>query len=128
MNCRFPKSCRLLETAEFQRVYSGGQRISGQWLLAVCLSNQLPASRFGIVVGRKQGKAVKRNLLKRWMRETVRHHRESFAAGYDVVLLPKARLQVSGYASIASDFLKICSTLDLKKEIGIRHSSHSVQP
>ncbi len=117
-----------MQTGEFQRVYSDGKKLCGQWLQVLYLPNHLPRSRFGLAVGRRHGKAVKRNQLKRWIREAVRLQRECLGPGYDVVLLPRTKVQVPDYASIVSDFLRICSLLNQKKEIGIRHSNHSLQP
>jgi ribonuclease P protein component len=55
------------------------------------LRNDLEHSRFGFVVGRKIGKANKRNWVRRRMREAVRKRMQQgqIDAGWDVVLIAR---------------------------------------
>ncbi len=63
------------------------------------IKNNLPYSRFAVVVGTKVDKsAVKRNRVKRQYREIIRLHLDSILTGFDIVLLtskPAAELDYS---------------------------------
>jgi len=43
-------------------------------------------SRIGISISKRVGKAVQRNLVKRWIREAIRTHKERFPDGLDLVI------------------------------------------
>lgn len=52
-------------------------------------SPQLPGTRLGVTVTRKVGKAVKRNRIKRLVREAFRRERRSLPEGLDMVWVAK---------------------------------------
>ncbi len=104
-NCGFPKSIRLRKPAEFNTVYQNNQiRVRGQYFMVLAFSrfetdensidnlnidDKIPAAtRAGMVVSKKVSKlAVRRNRIKRLMREYFRTH--DFARGFDLVLIAK---------------------------------------
>nr|WP_245694922.1 ribonuclease P protein component [Desulforhopalus singaporensis] len=82
---------RLLKTDlirkrwEFDRVYSRGKRFHGERFSLICLPNSTAESRIGISVHRKIRGAVKRNRIKRIIRESFRIERNRYPAGMDIV-------------------------------------------
>src|SRR5512136_2073690 len=85
------KRVRLRASASFQAVRRDGRALLHPLLVLSWLPNGLEFSRFGFSVGRRIGKAVKRNQVKRWMRESVRLRikQGEIAAGWDVVLVAR---------------------------------------
>ena len=79
---------RLLKTTEFRAVYAGRARAGDGRLVAYARPNGLDATRLGLSVGKRCGKAVDRNRIKRFLREAFRQARAAFPSGYDVVLVP----------------------------------------
>ena len=70
-----PKSCLLTKPGEYQRVYRQGKRIRGNNFSIIFAPNNREGNRLGISVhGVKQ--AVKRNRIKRIIREYYRLNRE----------------------------------------------------
>jgi putative membrane protein insertion efficiency factor/ribonuclease P protein component len=67
---------RLRTQRHFRRVYQRGQRASGHWLTVVVLplpeAGDHSASRLGVSVSKDHGGAVRRNKLKRLLREAWR--------------------------------------------------------
>ncbi|XOF33795.1 MAG: ribonuclease P protein component [Candidatus Electrothrix sp. YB6] len=80
-----PDSCCLRKTAEFNRVYRRGIRLYGNGFLLVYLHGDQLASRLGVSVPRRVGTAVRRNRIKRLVREVFRLHREIFPRSSDIV-------------------------------------------
>jgi len=83
---RLPRSCRLTSRRQFRRVYARGRRIPGSSFTLFALPNQLDPPRLGLTVTRKAGSAVRRNRIKRRMRELFRTSRRERLAGLDLVI------------------------------------------
>lgn len=80
----FRRAHRLTHALEFQRVREGGVRVSKGPVLFVGVANELGHARLGLTVGRRVGTAVRRNRIKRMLREAFRLERGGFG-GVDVV-------------------------------------------
>ncbi|MBI2560128.1 MAG: ribonuclease P protein component, partial [Planctomycetes bacterium] len=84
MNARFPKSERLLKRKEFQSVFDEGRTFRNNELLVYALPNGMNKSRLGLVVGKKVGNAVRRNRVKRILREAFRLNKGLLGVGVDL--------------------------------------------
>jgi ribonuclease P protein component len=89
----FPKAVRLLRPAEFRRTYDTGTKYSYPAFAAFVAPSQQPGpARFGFTCPRALGKAVRRNRIKRRLRECVRLRRDRFPVNLDVVFNPRKLL------------------------------------
>ncbi|MGH9426599.1 MAG: ribonuclease P protein component [Terriglobia bacterium] len=125
-NC-FPKTSRLLKSEEYQRVYSAGKRKAGRFLQIFYCSNQLGHCRFGISVSRRFGNAVRRNLLKRRIREGVRRNK-GLVTGWDVVVHPRNGAEIGSGPEITSELGGLLEFVGQRKELGIGKAKHSDNP
>jgi len=91
MDFRFPAALRLKRTEEFQRVYDQGRRLGDANLLLFALPRSTGLTRAGFSVSRKHGNAVRRNRLKRLLREAFRLNRRQLPTGFDFVLVPRQK-------------------------------------
>jgi ribonuclease P protein component len=93
---------RLRASASFQAIRRDGRVLRHPLLVVSWLPNDLGTSRFGFSVGRRLGKAVKRNQVKRWMRESVRLRiqKGEIVAGWDVVLVARHPMSRASFAEI----------------------------
>ena len=96
----------------FQRLYhTNGQ--ANSHLVLYARRNRTAANRVGITVGKKLGKAVVRNRVRRRLREIYRLNEDRFAPGWDIVVVARSRC-------ISADFDKLTdSYLSLAKKAGI---------
>jgi ribonuclease P protein component len=87
----FPKSSRLLNSAQFQRIFQkAAVKVSHQHLLILANNNDCGYPRLGLVVGKKHCRlAVGRNRLKRHIRETFRHWQHHLGS-IDAIVLPRS--------------------------------------
>ncbi len=64
------------------------------------LPNSLSVCRLGFAVSRKVGNAVRRNRVRRLLKEVCRHNKPLFKPGFDYVLLGTASTGKAGYAAL----------------------------
>ncbi len=96
------KRFRLQADSSIQSVRREGRSLSHPLLVMAMLPNGLEYSRFGFVVGRRIGKAVKRNQVKRWMREAVRLRIKEgeIAVGLDMVFVARYAMTNASYREV----------------------------
>ncbi len=88
-----PKKYRLSSKRLFKRIYREGKVVKNQAFVIYCLRYGEDKPQVAIVVSKKFGKAVKRNKIKRRIREIVRGYLP-LLSGYGIIILP--RLPVVG--------------------------------
>lgn len=82
-----PRRRRLIRRQDFQATLKNGCCARGRYVRLFAKPNGMPFCRFGVSVGKKCGKAVVRNRLKRLTREFFRLHQHSLPVGWDYVAL-----------------------------------------
>jgi len=101
----FSKKERLLKRKDFVNLNQSGKRLYSKNFLIIIGKNNLDYSRLGITVTKKIGKSIKRNRIKRLIREFFRLNKARLPKGYDISIVAKS--DVSG--------LKL---QDIEKELG----------
>lgn len=87
-----PKQYRITNGVDFGRLFQKGDSRSHPLFYLKFLPNNLTYSRFGFLVGVKLfKKAVKRNRIKRLMREVVRLNFAKIRDGYDIIIGAKSQ-------------------------------------
>ncbi len=104
----FGKAKRLLKNWEFRKVYAQGHKkalegLSAYWLK---VSGDGP-TRVGLSVGRKVANAVKRNKVKRRLRELMRTYPQPLGVGYWLVLSAKPGCAAMDYESLKKNLYPI---------------------
>lgn len=96
---RFRPEQHVRRGADFERIYARQCRGSDQHLLIFADVNQLPHTRIGLSVSKKHGSAVRRNRLKRLLREAFRLSQHELPVGLDLIFIPR-----QGIASTLEDY------------------------
>ncbi|MCG5495002.1 MULTISPECIES: ribonuclease P protein component [Ectothiorhodospira] len=92
----FPRAARLTCASDYQQVFAGAHRVSeapftGLWRHHP--SDAPQTARLGMAVAKRNVRlATQRNRIKRLIRESFRHHRDSLGA-IDIVVLCKPRAE-----------------------------------
>jgi ribonuclease P protein component len=85
-----PQEHRLKQDKDIKTLFAKGKSVFGNQIGLKYAKNGLPVSRFAVIVGSKVSKsAVDRNRLKRQIRAILQKHVDSFAGGFDVMLLTR---------------------------------------
>lgn len=107
---------RLREEADVRRARSRGKSFADGPLLVRVLPNRTdpPQNRYAVVAGKRVGKAVQRNRLKRLVREAIRHAHPRLAGGNDVVVVVRGTVaELSGFAVAEVSFARIMTRAGL---------------
>ena len=96
----------LKQNHEFRRLYNKGKNAVSPYFAIYCRKTNRDYSRLGITTGVKLGKAVKRNFVRRRIRELYRTNEEKFLPGYDIVVVARTRAIVGRYADLERSFLQ----------------------
>lgn len=78
-----------LRRNDFQLVWDDGTSYAHPLLILRVRANGMNQYRFGFVAGKKVGKAVVRNRVKRWMREAMRQRLPNLVCGWDIILIAR---------------------------------------
>lgn len=104
---------RLRRNSDFQRVRREGKFHASPLMVLAFLQNELDHSRFGFVVSKRLGKAVRRNKIKRRMREAIRLQLPHLKPGFDVVLIARQPINRASYTQIEQDLANLLTKSDL---------------
>lgn len=107
----FPRNHRLSGKSAFSAVYVVGTKHSRGPLVAYSKPNAFGHYRWGLSVSRRVGNAVRRNRIKRLLRETVRILQLDFPKGspapYDIILVvrPHDPLSLKEYQTVLASLV-----------------------
>ena len=103
----FPRTCRLVHRAEYDAVYREGRRRSNREVMLFVRPNGLSVSRFGWSIKKTLGTAVRRNRIRRRLREIVRLHLQEITPGWDIVIHPRSSVATAEFSELARELLRL---------------------
>jgi ribonuclease P protein component len=102
-----PRESRLLRRTEYDAVYRDGRRRSSREFTVFLRPNGLDRSRFGWSIKKALGGAVRRNRIRRRLREIVRLHRQEILPGWDIVIHPRTTAATAKFTPLATELVKL---------------------
>lgn len=99
----FSKAERLLKKKEFLEAKREGKRLYTNHLTIFIRPNAMGIRRLGLSVSGKVGGAVKRNRIKRLLREFFRLNKGCFPPSVDIFILVKPGFAPSGYSEVEAE-------------------------
>jgi ribonuclease P protein component len=97
------KTTALKKNYEFVRIYKKGKFFVGRYIVIYVLKNRFGTNRLGITVNKKVGKSVKRNRMKRLIRESYRFLEDFIPSGLDIVFVARNYETEYGLADIQKE-------------------------
>jgi ribonuclease P protein component len=93
----------IKKNEEFQTIFDQGHSMYGRYLVVYFLQNNFTTTRFGICVGKKIGKAVTRNRVKRLFREAIHVIELERIVGLDLLLVARHSVLRANLSEIIND-------------------------
>lgn len=95
------KKYRIKKNEEFQQVFQKGHSMANrQFVIYVLDRPEQPYFRIGLSVSKKIGKAVVRNRVKRYIRQTFLELRDQVATAKDYVIIARRPVSEMNYAEV----------------------------
>ena len=88
-------------------MYREGRRRTSREFTIFLRPNGLEISRFGWSIKKALGNAVRRNRIRRRLREILRLHRQEIATGWDIVIHPRTTAATAEFSPLATELVKL---------------------
>ena len=109
------KTKMLKKNFEYRIVLNKGQYYSGKYIVAFIKKNNKNMNFLGIAIRSKLGKAVKRNYVKRIIREVYKNIEKQIKTGYNIVFLWRKKVDIKQacYDNVKKDMIKILNDAEI---------------
>ena len=103
---------------EFKILYLKGKPYFSKNLTMYVLKNKLKINKLGIAIGKKSGKAVERNRIKRFIRENYKIFEDNINCGYNILLSVNKKSDIKNidFYVIQDNFKKLLENSELWKK------------
>ncbi|MDD5525264.1 MAG: ribonuclease P protein component [Smithella sp.] len=98
---------RITNHSRYRTIYQEGVWRSSQHFTAITCSNSHGVRRLGLTVTKKAGNAVRRNRIKRLIKEYFRLNKSLFPAGYDVVIMVRRNMPPLTYPEACKELTEL---------------------
>lgn len=99
----FSRHNRLASKQDFQSVFANPLKVTRKSLLALYRQNQETNPRLGIIIGKQHVRlSVARNRLRRIIRESFRHHKET-VKGLDIIVIVRSECSAKAKSALRED-------------------------
>lgn len=103
----------LKQNHEFRRLYTKGKTAASPYMAIYCRRNRRQESRLGLTTGVKLGNAVRRNRVRRRLREVYRTNEDRLIPGWDIVIVARVKSVYARYAELERSFMTLARKLEL---------------
>ncbi|MCX5833877.1 MAG: ribonuclease P protein component [Deltaproteobacteria bacterium] len=103
----YRKHERIRKRSEFTTLYRQGKRIHADNFTLILKKNPLGCRRLGVTAGKKVGNSVKRNRMKRLLREFFRLNKERLPVSHDLWIIVRKDFSALEYDQVREALEKI---------------------
>ena len=107
----FGRRDRVRSRHDFRAIFRDRRVLRGPVFFVYWQRNEVGRSRLGLSVGRRLGNAVRRNRIKRVMREVFRTNRATVPSDVDIVIVPRNSRRAVVHAQVERAFFEAMERL-----------------
>lgn len=107
------KTVPITKNYEFMRLYKRGKFFVGKHMVLYVLPNKFGINRIGITASKKFGKSVKRNRIRRLIKENYRNYESFIKAGIDCVFVARYSDDTPDYYNIKKEMKYLFKKLEI---------------
>ena len=104
---------RLKKRYQFNYVYRVGKTCHGKFLLLVFSSSKNKNVKIGVSVSKKVGNSVKRNRVRRLIREAAKEYLNVMKINFNIIIVAKQAIEGKTLAEITEDLGEVLKKADL---------------
>ena len=97
------KENRLKKRKEFAYIFKKGESLGSRHIMLTFVPSKLKKYKIGFSCGKKVGKAVVRNKVKRRIKEAVYIHRDLLNVGYNYIFVGKQNSSLATFEEIKQE-------------------------
>ena len=108
------KSTIMIKSSrEFTKTIKRGKSVADKYLIIYIIPNNIKINKIGISIGKKVGKSVTRNHVKRLIKESYRPIEGNTKIGFNIVFIPREPSAEARLCDIKNSIQKLLRKLDL---------------
>ncbi len=104
----FDKEERIRKRKDYQVVYQEGARIHSKSFVIIVSPSHRGIRRLGVTVSKKVGNSVKRNRIKRLVREFFRLNKDRLPGSADIVVIARKDISLLTYRAVLAELEVMC--------------------
>ncbi len=106
----------IKKNKEFMKLYKKGKFFVAKYLVLYVMSNKSKVNRIGITASKKFGGSVKRNRMRRLIKESYRHYEGKLKEGFDLVFVARSSDEMPGFSDIKREMKFLLKKLNIFNE------------
>ena len=106
---------RLKKRYQYQYIYKSGNYVSDKSVSLHYTTAKSNHIKVGFAVTKKIGGAIKRNLIRRRLREIIRNHLPNLKQNYNIILVAKEQIASVDFENLSRQIVNLLKKADLFK-------------
>jgi len=91
----------LRDNRDFKRLKSKGKSVGSKNLVLIFYKNDLDFNRYAVLASKKVGNSVKRNRVRRLIKESLRTQKQDIKQGYDILFIARSQAARATFAEVS---------------------------